>query len=239
MGPRFFAPEIDPDAPTVTLSEEESHHARHVLRLRFGDVVGVFDGRGREWTASVQLVAARRVILALRERRKALQEPPVSVTLAVALLKGDHMDAVVRDATMLGVAAIVPLLTTHVVVPKAARAPVATARWQRVAIASAKQCGRAVVPEVHGPAPLRIALKAPAACRVMCIEPGTASSRTLPAAAPRDAMLLIGPEGGWTAEEIDQAQGAGAIPITLGPRTLRADAAPIVALSMLWTSWGW
>jgi 16S rRNA (uracil1498-N3)-methyltransferase len=239
MVPRFFAPEIDPDAPTVTLSDEESHHARHVLRLRFGDVVGVFDGRGREWTASVQLVAARRVILALRDVRKAVPEPPVAVTLAAALLKSDHMDAVVRDATMLGVVAILPLLTTHVVVPKAARTSSAIVRWQRVAVSSAKQCGRAVVPEVREPVQFRDALSAIAASKLICVEPGTASSRTVPPAPPRDAMLLIGPEGGWAAEEIDQALEAGAIPISLGSRTLRADAAPIVALSMLWTTWGW
>ena len=238
MLPRFFTPGIDPAAPTVTLSEEESHHARHVMRLRFGDVVGVFDGRGREWTASVQLVAARRVILALREPRAAAAEPPVAVTLGVAMLKGDHMDAVVRDATMLGVTAIVPLVTAHVVVAKAARTAAAVERWRRVAIASAKQCGRAVVPDVRAPMVFRDALET-ASCKLICVEPGSAPARVVPREAPRDAWLLTGPEGGWAADEIEQAVGAGAIPITLGARTLRADAAPIVALSMLWTTWGW
>lgn len=239
MVPRFFAPDIDPANATVALSQDESHHARHVLRLRAGDAVGVFDGRGREWTASVRSIAARKVTLELRAARKAMSEPPVAVTLATALLKGDRMDAVVRDATMLGVSAIVPLITAHVVVPKAARTASAVERWRRIAVASAKQCGRAVVPAIYSPTAVATALHANAPCKILTAEPGTAPSRTVPAHPPGPAWLFVGPEGGWSSEEIDQAHRVGAVPITLGPRTLRADAAPIVALSVLWTTWGW
>ena len=240
MTPRFFAPEMDPAHATVALSDDESHHARHVLRLRTGDSVTVFDGRGREWSASVQTITARKVVLAIGGARHPRTEPRVLVTLAAAILKGDHMDAVVRDATMLGVAEIVPLMTERVVVPKA-RMKASLTRWHRVAVASAKQCGRAVVPEIGPAIALAEALQlASASCAVMCVEPTLGTSGTaLPSVPPTTAWLFTGPEGGWSSDELVRAQHAGARPLTLGARTLRADAAAIVALSVLWTTWGW
>lgn len=238
---RFFSPSASAGRPTVVLPADEAHHLTHVLRLRTGDEVGIFDGQGREWRGRVALIDKESVEIALSDEIAPAAEPAVRVTLGIGLLKGDQMDAVVRDATMLGVAEIAPLTTEHVSVP--ARA-VKIERWQRVAVASAKQCRRAVVPHVRPLAAFADALEESiSGVRIICVEPAAvfhATPRPLADLPPPDsAFLLIGPEGGWSAAEIDHALGQGAVPIGLGPRTLRAESAPIVALAALWTAWGW
>ena len=165
----------------------------------------------------------------------------IVLTLAVGVQK--EMDTIVREATALGVSAIVPLGTSHVALPARARgSAAAVARWARVAVASAKQCGRATVPEIRAVASLEVVLQAwrdgPI---VMCVEPGRDRSPLEGGAGPRPsrALVLVGPEGGWTDAEVTRVLHAGGRLMHLGPRTLRADLAPTVLLSALWTSWGW
>jgi 16S rRNA (uracil1498-N3)-methyltransferase len=239
--PRFYAPDSHA-ASCVTLSADEAHHLRDVLRLHTGDVVHVFDGIGQEWAGRVGVVTRREVAIEVEREVTPAAEPPVRVTLYAGLLKGDQMDAVVRDATMLGVVAIVPLISSHVAVPKrAADSAAAMARWQRVALASVKQCGRAVVPEIAKPvnfeAVIESAVPEPA---FICVEPVRSGGDLWPdIPRPTAIRLLIGPEGGWSTEEVAEARRRGAYAISLGPRTLRAETAPIVALTALWTRWGW
>jgi len=236
---RVFAPAAAP--PSVVLTREESHHLARVLRASVGDAVIVFNGKGREWGGRIATASASATVVDLVGTREPLREPGVRVVLGVALLKGDQMDAVVRDATALGVSAIQPLTTAHVALPDEARRARSIERWERVAIAAAKQCGRAVVPAIHPMAPIAAAMSA-SACEatVMCVEPSTGGEGSV-AAVPRvgSALVLVGPEGGWSSDEVAHATAAGARMIALGPRTLRAELAPAVALSALWTVWGW
>ena len=207
-----------------------------------GDALALFDGRGHEWAGHVSSVSKHAVQVSALEAVDPVAEARVPVTLAVGVLKGDQMDAVVRDATMLGAAAIVPLRTSHVTVPpKAWQSGAAVERWQRVAIASATQCRRAVVPEVRPVTDYDVLLREPAAVRLICVEPGVAARtddwKVL--AAPASVQLLIGPEGGWADGEVQQALAAGALALSLGPRTLRAETAPVVALTLVSAVWGW
>jgi 16S rRNA (uracil1498-N3)-methyltransferase len=135
-------------------------------------------------------------------------------------------------------------VTDHVTVPpRAWQSGAAIERWRRVAIASAKQCGRAVVPEI---APVRAfadvidASTATFGAAFMCVEPA-AGAALLAAAAnrPAAAIIYVGPEGGWSPAEIARARDTGATLISLGPRTLRAESVPAVALTAIWTAWGW
>lgn len=244
--PRFFAPDARLDASTLGLSADESHHLTHVLRLKTGDPIRVFNGAGGEWQAAVGPVSRRVVEVTLGEPVAPAAEPPVRVTLGLGWLKGAQMDAVVRDATALGAAAIVPLATDHVDVPAARRDGAVLDRWRRLAIASVKQCRRAVVPEV-GPVSTLDALCDAAIARgdllVMCVEPAVidaADGPALDAARPAGgATVLVGPEGGWSAAEVERVAARGGRLIALGPRTLRAETVPTVLLSALWTRWGW
>lgn len=237
---RFFAPALDPGATAVTLPEDDAHHLKHVLRLSAGADVGIFNGRGGEWVGRVASVTKNAVTVSGLRAVAAIAEPPVRVTLAVGVLKGDQMDAVVRDATMLGAAAIVPMTSDHVVVPARTGLSRAHGRWQRVAVASARQCGRAFVPAVAPLAPFDDLIgDAAHELKVMCVEPARAGGGLPLEAPPASALLLVGPEGGWSARELERAAAHGAKLIHLGPRTLRAETAPVVALSALWMAWGW
>ena len=245
-------PDARPGAGAIALPGDEARHLSRVLRLGTGARVRVFDGAGHEWDARVVHAARDEARVALDEAVAPAAEPPVRVTLAVALLKGAQMDDVVRDATMLGVVAVAPVESAHVAVAAAGRrSAAATARWRRVAVAAAKQCGRAVVPAIAPVTPLAEALASASArgdALVVCVEPragwpaapaGASAPAALDAPRPAAATVLVGPEGGWTADELDAARRLGARRLDLGPRTLRAEAVPIVALASLWTRWGW
>lgn len=240
MPPRFFSAALDAAAGTARLSEEEARHLAQVLRLRAGDDVHVFDGAGHEFLARVERIHRDGAELRLIEPRPAAAEPRVALTLAQAALKGDKMDDVVRDATMMGAAAVEPLVTEHTVAHmKPGRAP---ERWHRIAIASAKQCGRAVLPVIGRGRTLAEWLAADRAeRRLILVEPNAASpGRSLESIAsspPASASLLVGPEGGWSPAEIETAIAAGYLPMTLGRRTFRADAVAIIAIAALQTLW--
>src|SRR5204862_67266 len=206
---RFFAPALDPGDETVTLPREEAEHLTRVLRLGVGDTVAVFDGRGREFLARVAAAVRRDVRVQLISRVEPAEEPAVRLTLAQAVLKTEKMDEVVRDAVMLGVAAIQPIVTKRTEVTVAALLKGARLdRWRRVALASVKQSRRAVMPEIRTPLTLETYLdEPPAAMRLMLVEPRTSVAQSLPgepeplsalrgAPRPADAAVLIGPEGG-------------------------------------------
>lgn len=241
---RFFAPALDPGDETVVLPREEGEHLTRVLRLGVGDTVAVFDGRGHEWLARVASAIRRDVRVQLVSRTEAAAEAAVALTLAQAVLKGDKMDDVVRDAVMLGAAAVQPIVTRRTEATVAALLRGARVeRWRRVALASVKQSRRAVLPEVRVPLTLETLLdEPPAALRVMLVEPGAAADAEPLSALrgqhpPSDALVFVGPEGGWTAEECAAAQARGVRLVTLGHRTLRADAVPIAAISVLQYVW--
>ena len=218
----------------IELPEDEALHLTRVLRLDAGDRIHVFNGRGEEWVAVVGEAGKRRVTARLGDPVSPAREARVPITLAVAVLKGDKMDDVVRDAVMLGVARIQPLVTLRTEVSAAAIARGdRTARWQRIAVASAKQCGRAVVPGVEAAAPLPELLPRPDPA-VMLVEPSVASAMTLKQLPSLERVtLLVGPEGGWADQEVQEAAGRGAMLVTLGSHTLRADAVPIVAVTAI------
>jgi 16S rRNA (uracil1498-N3)-methyltransferase len=177
-------------------------------------------------------------------------EPAVHLTLAQAVLKGDKMDDIVRDAVMLGVAAVQPLVTARAEVTVAALGRgTRVDRWRRVALASVKQSKRALLPDIRRPLTLESFLQDPqAAVTLMLVEPaasdvvGGHAAEPLAvlqgSATPQDATIFVGPEGGWTDAEVAAARHAGARLVTLGRRTLRADAAPIAAISVLQYIWG-
>jgi 16S rRNA (uracil1498-N3)-methyltransferase len=247
--PRSYAPDAERVGTSVKLSREESAHLRQVLRVRDGAEVRIFDGQGREFDGHVELVGRTGARASLDAERSAAPEPRVSVTLAVAVLKGEAMDAVVRDAVMLGVASLQPIVTARSQTGKAAVAEGRRPdRWRRVAVASAKQCGRATVPDIRAvldSSGVAEALGAGtlAAPAFLLVEPsagtgtGSGSISEVPATAPAAATVVIGAEGGWTLDELRTLWPV-TQPITLGGLVLRAEAAPLVALSALFARWG-
>ena len=240
--PRFYVPGLDATAARVPLPDDEAEHLVRVLRLTTGAEVEVFDGRGGLWRAEVVESGKRSASVRAFEAIAPAPEVAVPLTLVISILKADKMDDVVRDAVMLGATAIRPVVSDRSeislsTVEKSQR----VARWQRIAVSSAKQCGRAVVPVVAIAQTLVGYLAEPAdAVRLLCVEPSAGDdTRTVQAIPkPASAHVIVGPEGGWAPAELVAALAAGAVPISLGGRTLRADAAPLVALTALLTTWG-
>jgi 16S rRNA (uracil1498-N3)-methyltransferase len=240
---RFYAPAASDVATEIDLPDDEAQHLSRVLRLKAGDSLAVFNGNGAEFAATVASVGKSRVSVRLLAPADARAELPVALTLAQAVLKGDKMDDVVRDAVMLGIAAIQPIVTarSEVTLATLTRAE-RHERWHRIAVSSAKQCGRAVVPAVAPP----IAFDSPAslahlpAPQFILIEPG-ASHRPgtvagLSDVPPAAATIVVGPEGGWTQDEVERC-GVHAHPLGVGALTLRADAAALVGTTSLLTRW--
>lgn len=241
---RFYAPPIAfaPDAQTVALSADEARHARDVLRLQSGAEVYVFDGAGKEFRGAVrEFVRDGAVLNVLAEVEPARPESPLTLTLAIALLKGEKFDLVVQKATELGASRVVPVTTSRADVRLRNGEDVKrkVMRWQRISLEAAKQCGRAHLMEIDEPVEFKTLIDRPAnecELRLMFAERNGAS---LAEAAPNPlsgfpkVFALIGPEGGWADEEIELAREAGWRIVTLGGRTLRAETAAIAIVALL------
>ena len=239
---RFFVPAADATGSIVAVPDDEAAHLTRVLRLKAGDEVRVFDGRGHEWNAEVNAIRKGTATVRLGAAVEPAREPTIAIALAMAVLKGDKMDDVVRDAVMLGVTSIIPVISTRTeIMSKTVARSGRIARWQRIAVSSAKQCGRAVVPPIHDAMELPNVVESRGSeVRLMLVEPASDPGARTVRALPRssDVTLLVGPEGGWDPQEIRAAAAADIILATLGRQTLRADAVPIVALTALRALWG-
>jgi 16S rRNA (uracil1498-N3)-methyltransferase len=240
--PRFHVSDIDAGGCGV-LADDEAGHLTRVLRLGVGADIDVFDGHGGMFHARVIDLVRGGARVQIVGPAPFAPEPAIRVTLVVSALKGEKMDDVVRDAVMIGVAAVQPVVAarSEVSVTALARAQ-RVRRWQRIAVASIKQCGRATVPMVRPPLDLLAWVGAPGADPVLVLQEPSAGTAPRFGEVPRaeSVQLLIGPEGGWSPEECAAFQAAGFRAISLGSRTLRADAASLVALAALYESWdGW
>lgn len=240
---RFYAPPsaFNSTAESVTLGTDEARHLRDVLRLKVGDEVYVFDGAGKEFQCRIE--ESRRDAAQLKvisEVDPARPESPLQMTLAVALLKGEKFDLVVQKATELGVTRVVPVVTklADIRLRDESDAAKRVARWQRIALEAAKQCGRAVVPEITEPTAFDSLMRNDIVSRQNRLLFSERAGGSLKVAAEslaanRSATALVGSEGGWTDEELETARLAGWTIVTLGGRTLRAETAAIAIATLL------
>ena len=236
---RFYAPQIafGADRNAVTLGADEARHARDVLRLTRGDEVFVFDGEGREYRSAIAEMTSRTVTVDIAEEvEPAKPESSLDLALGVALLKSEKFDLVIQKATELGVTRIVPLLTERADVrirePQDAKRKLE--RWQRIALESAKQCGRARLMTINKPVSFVDVLSEfrKAELRIMFAErSGKPLAESLGSAG--SIAALVGPEGGWADEEIERARASEWEVVTLGGRILRAETAAIAVAALL------
>lgn len=218
---------VDALAPEMTLGPREARHL-HVLRLREGDEVRVFDGRGEEAGATVTLLDDLRAVLTLGERLAGTAETPQPVTLAVALLKGDKLADVVRAATELGAARVQLLVTRHADAREIGAQKLL--RLRRVAEEASKQSRRAVTPEVLAPVHLT---ELTWEGQLFVAQPGSTDRLTDRLRWDTPVTVLTGPEGGLADAEVTELIGRGAVAVTLGPRILRAETAPVALLGAI------
>jgi 16S rRNA (uracil1498-N3)-methyltransferase len=235
---RFKISQGDIHGPEALLDDPaELRHLTRVLRLKSGDPVILFDGEGKEYQATIKRVTGRQASFALiREPPPEIPEPSVRIILGIGLLKSTKLEWLIQKATELGVGEILPFHSLRVV-PRPEEAAVRNrlGRWEKIAAEAAKQCRRTRIPRIHPPCSFAEALKAFAESTKIFLwekeKDGTLSG-VLNSPSPA-VYALVGPEGGFSAEEAKQAEAAGFTPVRLGPRILRAETAGLVIVALL------
>jgi len=227
----FIPPEIIAKRQHVKVPLEKARYLLSVLRCKKGHALTVIDGSGSAYAAQIVSIVKKDVFIDITGDLHLNTELPVPLTLYQGLLKGEKMDLVIQKATELGVSEIVPLVTERSIVKETRKVK----RWLTIAEEAAEQCGRAVVPLVRDPYKLNDILDGEKVNGLLFWEGG---GRALSEAmgvidSGRTIHIFIGPEGGFTADEVLKAEGKGIVRTTLGKRILRAETAGIVATALV------
>jgi 16S rRNA (uracil1498-N3)-methyltransferase len=238
---RFFADDESFSRDSIFLTGTDASHICTVLRLQAGDKIQVLDGKGSLYTVQLADVKAKLVKGQIISSEKVNTESPLTIHLGQSLIKGNKFDVVLRKSVELGIETITPLITERTVVKSDGNKKIV--RWQKIAEESCKQCGRSSIPKVS---------ESMIKLDVFCQQGSEADLKLMfwelesenglkdinPEKTPSSVSVLIGPEGGFTIEEVETARSHGFQTVSLGPRILRAETAPLVVLSLLQSKWG-
>ncbi|NVM22048.1 MAG: 16S rRNA (uracil(1498)-N(3))-methyltransferase [Desulfobacterales bacterium] len=236
---RFFLDSeiIHSDRPAIT--GPDVRHIRTVLRLKPGEEITLFDGEGSEYRARITGSTPRAITLSVLDRYPAILEPAVQITIGQAILKAKKMDRIVRQLTELGIFAFIPFIAERSV-PRPKPGPLAEKkqRWEAIAREALKQCGRSRIPHLGPMVPFKEVVGSGRSYDLKIIfhnrQCGDKPRHCLDAAqGVRKVLALIGPEGGFTDEEVKFALDSGFAAICLGPRVLKSDTASVAAGAIL------
>ncbi|TQV69651.1 16S rRNA (uracil(1498)-N(3))-methyltransferase [Exilibacterium tricleocarpae] len=237
--PRIYTPQNLNDARELRLAEGPSRHLVKVLRMQVGRDLVVFNGRGGEYRARITAIDKRNVDIELLAFNEIERESPLHITLGIGISKGERMDWVMQKATELGVASISPLFTGRTEVKLSGeRLEKKHHHWQQIVASTCEQCQRNRLPELDPLQSLHDWLPQVTATRKFVLHHRAGGERLSAATRPESVALLIGPEGGLDAGEISASQAQGFEALALGPRVLRTETAPLVAISLLQHLWG-
>lgn len=229
---RFYVDQALRPGATCLLPEDSAHHAVHVLRVRAGDEVALFNGRGGEYPSRIAAVERLRVMVDVLSFEPVERESPLRTTLVQGVSAGEKMDLTIRKAAELGVAQIRPVLAAASVArPKGERAAARHAHWQRIAISACEQCGRNRIPTVH-PLVDAASFSDPTESTKVLLSPRSELAFSKLRFGPA-VTLAAGPEAGFSAEEEAAFVRCGFVPAKLGPRVLRTETAALAALAAL------
>jgi len=232
---RFFVPPENLQLDPVPLTEEIVHHLGAVLRLQTGDEIMLLDGQGRLCRCRLESLGRRAGTARVLECRQET-EGALPVRLLQGLPKGDKMDLVLQKGTELGFSAFTPVLAERSIPALSAdRGEKRRQRWERIIREAAQQSRRAHLPRLDAVLPLAAALQECGEDLRLLLweEESRPLAEVLPAAAPRDIAVLVGPEGGFSAAEVAVARRAGFVPVSLGPRILRSETAGLAMAAVL------
>jgi 16S rRNA (uracil1498-N3)-methyltransferase len=233
MKNRFHLPATYVPGETLELSGAEFHHAAKVARVRVGENVEIFDGVGCAATATVESILADRAILLVKDEEVPSRESAFNLILAMSLIHHEKFELVLQKGTELGAHSFIPLMADRSEV-RIERIRGRNERWMRILLEAVKQSGRSRIPELCETRTVAQALEG--AGPHLMFEAEAAGGSMSPESS--GATIFIGPEGGWSAEELEQARLRGAIFRRLGPRRLRAETAAIAALTTIGTELG-
>ena len=230
---RFHVDQIDKSKSHLEIAGEQSHYVTRVLRLQKGDRMILFDGSGSEWKAKIIDTKRNRLLLELEERATPDRESPINLTLIQSISRSQRMDLVMQKSTELGVTRIVPVFSTNTIVKmNKDKIEKKINHWRNILISASEQSGRTKIPDLISPIQLEIeCLKRYKSD--LSIFYDTTGKESYDANKPKDITAVIGPEGGFTEDEKQMAIDAGYMVMQSGPRLLRTETAPIMALSIL------
>ncbi len=237
---RYFF--VNPDCitgNTVVLEGAEAHHLRTVLRMTTGDAIGLFDGTGSIFEATLRQITPQRIEAAITRHSQAPAAPP-RIILAQALLKSAKMDLIIQKATELGIDSLAPFTSRYTEVKR--ENPNKPSRWQRIVLEACKQCGRPIPLSIPPARPFADLLRQADSSDLKFMLWEKETSRSLAAftgeqrqqlTTAASIFCLIGPEGGFAEEEVSAARAAGFTTFSLGPRILRAETAALATMAIL------
>ncbi len=235
----FFIEQPAADGATAMISGPDARHITTVLRLKPGDTIGLFDGVGFEYQARIEAVSSRNVKVAVLKRFPSTGESPVEIIVAQAFLKERKMDGLVRQLTELGITQWLPFFAQRSV-PRLDQKNITarSERWKKIAKEALKQCKRGRVPEIRDPASFEAMLVQSRTCDLKIAfweEESTplTALRPQPKQKIKTIFAMLGPEGGFTVQEIETARKSGFVTVALGPRILKAETATVAACVLL------
>jgi 16S rRNA (uracil1498-N3)-methyltransferase len=236
--PRIFTEQNLLSGEQIELEESASHHLSKVLRMQAGRELILFNGAGGEFAATIHEVNKKNVIVSVQEHTGDNRESPLELELAIGISRGERFEWVLQKATELGVTKITPLITERTEVKvNGDRQEKMLDRWQHILISACEQCQRNLLPQLS--APIQISDWLPQVNSDLRFVLHHRDSKTLPAEQkPQSVTLLIGPEGGLSESEIAHALEQNFKALTLGPRVLRTETAPVAAISLVQYLWG-
>jgi len=236
--PRFYCPELEQQYDVMPLPDAAHRHAVQVLRLKQGEPLRVFDGKGLEYDAVLEDIAKRKSTIKLLEQVTEQKESPLNITLLQSISRGERMDYALQKAVELGVGNVIPVITERCNVSLSqGRAEKRWAHWQGVMIAACEQSGRNVLPELAEVTALDTVLNNTSLQGKIVLDP-LAKIGFSSLDMNTDVSLLIGPEGGFSPQELDLINTADFQGIHFGPRILRTETATAAALAVMQTLWG-
>lgn len=231
--PRLYTPVTLKEGETICLEHQARQHLLRVLRARVGDSVIVFNGQGGEFEATLTEANRDNAVVTLSRFIDVERDSPLAIHLYQSISRGERMDYVIQKATELGIVSITPIFTERCTVKLTAdRLEKRIAHWQSIAISACEQCGRCRLPEIKPALNLGGCLSQYQAPGFICDTEAQEPMRQYPKL-NGEASLLIGPEGGFANHEIEAAKARGFQSLSLGPRVLRTETAPVVAITLL------
>ena len=237
--PRLFVNQSLHAGSQVELAQDKAHHIAHVLRMRIGDSVRLFNDGDEEFDAVLVDLKKKSAVINIEKCTQVKRESPLKIILAIGISRGQHMDYAIQKAVELGVTEIVPVLTEFGNVKiYADRKDNKLSHWQNIIINASEQCGRTSLTRLSEPISYSKFLSINKTATRLIFHPGNSQTIESVKIIDNNVILLIGPEGGFSDKEIEMADENGYIKVSLGPRVLRAETAVVAALSVCQHRWG-
>ena len=237
--PRLFIDMPLTIGETINLPRDKAHHISNVLRMRIGDSIKLFNDSGDDYQSKIIEISKKSAQIEIGESKQIANESPLTINLCLAVSRGQHMDFSIQKAVELGVKNIIPVISEFSNAKiQDDRVHNKLAHWQNIIISATEQCGRSYLTQIQKPVSFAEWVRLGASKTRLILHPESLQSMSNISLSDNELTLMIGPEGGFSDAEVEQAQENGCEPISLGPRILRTETAVVSAVSNAQHLWG-